>query len=187
MSDIASTFLADMRVRLENLRDTAERAIAQSSEASFTAAPDAESNSIAITVKHVAGNLRSRFSDFLVSDGEKPDRNRDSEFILMPRDSRESLMERWSSSWDLMLGALDALKPEDLARTLTIRGEPHTVIGALNRNLAHLAYHVGQITQLAKHYAGPAWRTLSVPRGGSDAYNAAQVARQDTVPSGDTA
>lgn len=173
MSDLATIYLTDMLLRLEKLRSTAEGAISQCSDASFTASPDAETNSIALTVKHIAGNLRSRFSDFMVSDGEKPDRHRDDEFILMPRDSREALLQRWSDSWDLLLHAVAALTSDDLGRTLTIRGEPHTVVAALNRNLAHLAYHVGQIVQLAKHYAGPEWRTLTIARGASQSYNAA--------------
>ena len=170
MPQLATTYLNDIRMRLEKLRSTAEAAIGQCSDASFTASPDAETNSIALTVKHIAGNLHSRFTDFMVSDGEKPDRHRDDEFILMPRDTREALMHRWAESWDLMLRAVTALTPDDLERTLTIRGEPHTVVAALNRNLVHLAYHVGQIVQLAKHYAGPEWRTLTIPRGASESY-----------------
>jgi hypothetical protein len=172
MSDLAQIYTADMRLRLEKLRATAEGAIAQSSDESFTAAPDAETNSIALTVKHVAGNLRSRFSDFRKSDGEKPDRRRDDEFILMPRDTREALMARWAESWETMLAAIATLHAGDLTSMVTIRGEPHTVVSALNRNLAHLAYHVGQIVQLAKHYAGPDWKTLSVARGASDTFTA---------------
>lgn len=160
-------YLSDMRERLAALRETAERAIAQVSDADFTAAPDPETNSIAITVKHVAGNLRSRFTGFGESDGEKPDRDRDGEFILAPGDSRERLMARWTEGWGLLLGALDALGADDLSRTVAIRGVPHTIVGALNRNLSHLAYHVGQVVQLAKHYAGPSWQTLTIPRGAS--------------------
>ena len=172
MPNLAETYLTDMRLRLEKLRSTAEAAISQCSDESFTASPDSETNSIALTVKHIAGNLRSRFTDFIVTDGEKPDRNRDNEFILMPRDTRDALMERWGESWDLMLHAVGALTADDLGRTLTIRREPHNVVAALNRNLVHLAYHVGQIVQLAKHYAGPAWRTLSIARDASETYNA---------------
>ena len=165
--DAGAVYLADMRERLTALRDTAERAIAQVSDGSFAAAPDPETNSIAITVKHVAGNLRSRFTGFGRSDGEKPDRDRDGEFILAAGDSRDALMARWAEGWTLLLGAVDSLEPGDLTRTVTIRGQPHTVLGALNRNLSHLAFHVGQIVQLARHYAGPEWRTLTIPRGAS--------------------
>jgi len=185
MSDLATTYLTDMLLRLAKLRSTAEGAISQCSDASFTASPDAETNSIALTVKHIAGNLQSRFTDFIATDGEKPDRHRDNEFILMPRDTREALMQRWGESWDLLLRAVKALAPEDLDRTLTIRGEPHSVVAALNRNLAHLAYHIGQIVQLAKHYAGPEWRTLTIARGASDSYTAALGAEAANATRGD--
>jgi hypothetical protein len=174
MPNLAQTYLTDIQLRLEKLRSTAEAAIAQCSDDGFTASPDAETNSIALTVKHIAGNLHSRFTGFIVTDGEKPDRHRDNEFILMPRDTRDALMQRWGESWDLMLHAVAALTPEDLGRTLTIRREPHTVVAALNRNIVHLAYHVGQIVQLAKHYAGPAWRTLTIARGASESYTGEQ-------------
>lgn len=166
-ADPGRAYLADMRERVTALRETAERAIAQVSDTDFAAAPDPETNSIAITVKHVAGNLRSRFTRFGESDGEKPDRDRDGEFILAPGDSRELLMARWAEGWALLLGAIDSLGPDVLSRTVTIRGVPHTIVGALNRNLSHLAYHAGQIVQLAKHYAGPSWQTLTIPRGAS--------------------
>lgn len=164
MNEIGRLYLADLRDRLAKLRETAERAIAQTSGEHFVAAPDAGTNSIAITVKHVAGNLRSRFTGFMVTDGEKPDRNRDGEFELTPDDTRDALLARWAEGWRLLITALDSLQPEDLPRTLQIRREPHSVIGALNRNFGHLAYHVGQIVLLAKHYAGPAWQTLTIPR-----------------------
>ena len=166
-ADVGATYLADMRERLTALRDTAERALAQVSDERFASAPDPETNSIAITVKHVAGNLRSRFTGFGQSDGEKPDRDRDGEFILREGDTRDALMARWSEGWVLLLAAVDSLGPGDLVRTVTIRGQPHSVLGALNRNLSHLAYHVGQIVQLARHYAGSGWRTLTIPRGAS--------------------
>jgi hypothetical protein len=162
--------LADMRERLSALRSTAERAMAQVSDTAFTAAPDPDTNSIAITVKHVAGNLRSRFTGFGETDGEKPDRDRDGEFVLTPADSRERLMARWSEGWELLERAVDGIDPGHLTHTVTIRDAPHTVIGALHRNLAHVAYHVGQIVQLAKHYAGPEWRTLTIPRGASKSW-----------------
>lgn len=164
MSDMERLYLADLRDRLTKLQATAERAIAQTSDAHFRSAPDPETNSIAITVKHVAGNLRSRFSGFLVTDGEKPDRARDGEFILSPDDTREGLMSRWAEGWGLLDETLDSLEPGDLVRTVQIRREAHSVVGALNRNFGHLAYHVGQIVQLAKHYTGPTWQTLTIPR-----------------------
>ena len=173
MAELARTFIGDMLLRLHRLRTTAEDAIAQVHGEHFTAAPDPETNSIAITVKHIAGNLESRFASFLVADGESPDRDRDDEFVLNPGDTRDLLMARWAAAWERMLQAIGALRDDDLTGTITIRGEPHSVVAALNRNLAHLAYHVGQIVQLAKHYAGPDWKTLTIPRGASGQFTAA--------------
>ena len=144
--------------------------MAQVGDEDFARLLDAENNSIAITVKHIGGNLRSRCTDFLTSDGEKPDRDRDGEFVLLPRDTRARLMSEWAAGWDLLAATVESLRPEDLQRSVYIRAEPHTVGQALNRNLAHLAYHVGQIVLLAKHWAGPGWRTLTIARGQSKAF-----------------
>jgi hypothetical protein len=170
MTDVARLYLDDARERFASLRRTAERAMAQIDDRAFFAAPDPATNSVAITVKHLGGNLRSRFTDFLTTDGEKPDRDRDAEFVVGPEDTRERLLAAWARGWAALEEALAALAPADLARTITIRGEPHTVVGALGRSLAHAAYHVGQIVLLAKHYAGPAWTTLTIPRGASAAF-----------------
>lgn len=166
-----------IRARLEELerefrsyRRTAERAMEQVDEAAFFRALEPESNSIAILVQHMAGNLRSRFTGFLTSDGEKPDRHRDQEFEMASAMPRAELMARWAAGWQLLLEATALLSDADLDRTVLIRGEPHTVHRALLRALAHMALHTGQIIQLAKHWAGPAWKTLSIPRGQSDAY-----------------
>lgn len=164
MPDLEIIYLTDLRDRVAKLRATAEGAFAQIDEAQWRAAPDPDTNSIAVTVKHIAGNLRSRFTDFPAADGEKPDRGRDDEFILTPADTRASLLRQWAAAWHLLDAALGALGPGDLCRTTHIRREPHSVIGALNRALVHLAYHVGQIVLLAKHYAGSDWRTLSIAR-----------------------
>jgi Protein of unknown function (DUF1572) len=165
------------RARLEELerefrsyRRTAERAMEQADDAAFFRALDTESNSVAILAQHMAGNLRSRFTDFLVSDGEKPDRHRDQEFEMTPGTSRADLMARWAAGWQILGEATAPLSDADLDRTVLIRGEPHTVHRALLRSLAHMALHTGQIIQLAKHWAGPAWVTLSIPRGQSEAY-----------------
>lgn len=171
-AEVGALYLADVARRLAKLKENAEGAMAQVSDAELVAAPDPETNSIAITVKHVAGNLRSRFTDFLVADGEKPGRDRDAEFTLAAGDDRAALLAAWEASWALALGTVRGLAPADLVRTVHIRGEPHAVVEALNRHLAHLAYHTGQIVQLAKHYAGSRWRTLSIPRGGSAAHTA---------------
>jgi hypothetical protein len=170
---IAETYLADMRARFASLRSTAEGALDQTSDDDFfRSLGGAEDNSIAIVVKHMAGNLRSRFTDFLTSDGEKPDRDRDGEFEVRQGDTREQIMEQWNMGWVTLLGVLETLHPADLDRTVTIRGESHPVVGALDRQLSHHAYHVGQIVLLAKHYAGSAWKTLSIPRGKSAEVNA---------------
>jgi hypothetical protein len=170
MPDFRDEYLGDMRVQLGKLRTTAERAMAQVGDDDFTRALDGESNSIAILVKHVAGNLRSRCTDFLTTDGEKPDRDRDGEFELHPRDTRDRLMSEWAGSWDLLAATVESLTPEDLGRTVTIRKEPLTVAQALHRHLSHLAYHVGQIVLLAKHWAGAEWRTLTIARGQSRSF-----------------
>src|SRR5690606_5792830 len=128
-------------------------------------------NSVAVLMKHVGGNLRSRWTGFLTTDGEKPDRDRDSEFAIGPDDSRDRILDRWQEGWRCLEDALRSLDPADLERTVHIRGEPHTVPQALHRSLAHTAQHTGQIVLLAKHLCGSAWRTLSIPRGQSAAYN----------------
>ena len=136
----------------------------------FFAVLDPEANSIALLMKHMGGNLRSRFTDFLTTDGEKPDRDRDAEFELGPADSREEILTRWAEGWNTLFAALHALTPADLQRVVKIRGEPHSVLEAISRQLAHQAQHVGQIVLLAKHHAGSRWRTLSIPRGQSGAF-----------------
>ncbi len=138
-------------------------------EALFTVL-DAESNSIAIIVKHMAGNMRSRWTDFLTSDGEKPDRNRDTEFEAPPK-NRTELMEMWERGWKLLLDALEPLSDADLTQTITIRTEPHSVTQAINRQVAHYSYHVGQIVYLARHFAGDKWQTLTIPKKKSTEFN----------------
>ncbi|HMG88366.1 MAG TPA: DUF1572 domain-containing protein [Terracidiphilus sp.] len=147
-----------------------ERAMAQVSDAQLFASLDEESNSIAIIVKHITGNMRSRWTDFLTTDGEKPDRNRDCEFVDPPA-TREALLSEWEDGWARVFGAIEPLTDEDLARVVTIRGEAHSVMQAINRQLAHYPQHVGQIVLLAKHYAGEQWQTLSVARNKSGEFN----------------
>ena len=148
----------------------AERAMAQVSNEQLFTAIDPEANSIAIIVKHMAGNMRSRWTDFLTSDGEKPNLHRDSEFEHPPA-SRAELMDLWESGWACLFSALQPLTDVDLSRTVTIRGEAHSVMQAINRQLAHYPHHVGQIVLLAKHFAGERWQSLSVPRGQSAEFN----------------
>jgi hypothetical protein len=148
----------------------AERAMAQVTDEQLVATLDDESNSIGIVVKHMAGNMRSRWTDFLTTDGEKPDRNRDSEFVEPPL-TREALLQVWEDGWARVFSALEPLSESDLSRTVTIRGEAHSVMQAINRQVAHYAYHVGQIVMLAKHFAHDRWQSLSVPRNRSAEFN----------------
>ena len=162
---VESHLLEDVRVQFGKLKKLAEDAAAQVKDAELTVALDEESNSIAVLMKHMAGNLRSRFTDFLTTDGEKPNRNRDGEFEGYGEDSRrEQMVADWESGWRTLFEALDALTPSDLMRDVSIRGERHSVIQALNRQLTHHAYHVGQIVLLAKHFRSAEWKTLSMPR-----------------------
>ena len=162
--------------QFHGLKKVADRALSQTSDTDFFTALDPESNSIALIVKHVANNMRSRWTDFLTSDGEKADRRRDSEFLLEPGDSRESLARRWEEGWALVFAAVEPLTAEDFGRTVLIRGEPHSVLRAINRQLVHYGYHVGQLVFLAKHFAGDRWKSLSIPRGQSNEYKARKPA-----------
>jgi hypothetical protein len=164
---IGTHYLDDVRRQLVKLKIQAERAMAQVADDDFFRTPDPESNSIAIIVKHVAGNMRSRWTDFLTTDGEKPDRNRDTEFLIEPTDTRQQIMKRWEAGWMALSDAVVSLGPEDLKKTVYVRGEGHSVLEAINRQMTHYAGHVGQIVYLAKHWAGPRWETLSIPRGKS--------------------
>lgn len=170
MNTIASNYHSDALESFRNYKKLAERAIDQVSDDEFFRSIDAEANSIAVVVKHVAGNLHSRWSDFLTSDGEKPTRNRDMEFELAG-DTRESLMQFWEGGWETLFNAIEPLSIEDFSKTITIRGEPHTIIEAINRQLTHYAYHIGQIVLLAKHFKSADWKTLSVPRNRSAEFN----------------
>lgn len=167
---IIENYLKDALASFRNYKKMAERAMEQVSDEEFFKTIDAESNSIAVIVKHIAGNQRSRWTDFLTSDGEKETRNRDTEFE-MTGDTRESLMRFWDEGWQTLFDAIEPLTPEDFSRFVTIRGEPHTIIEAINRQLTHYAYHVGQITFLAKHFRSTDWKTLSVPRNKSAEFN----------------
>jgi hypothetical protein len=161
---IEQHFLAETVLQLRKLKAQADRAVAQITPNDFFAVLGPEENSIAVIMKHVAGNMRSRWTDFLTSDGEKPDRNRDSEFELEPQNTREQVLTLWEDGWALVLRMVQSLRPEDLQRTVTVRGEAHTVLEAMNRQLTHYAAHVGQIVLLSKHFAGERWQSLSIPR-----------------------
>jgi hypothetical protein len=172
MTDIASSYLEEIKRQFRGHQRMGERALAQLEEKDFFVTLDPESNSVATLVKHIAGNARSRFTDFLTSDGEKPDRFRDQEFEVSEKTTREEVMRWWEQAWSYVFSALDSLKPDDVLRTVTIRQEPHTVMQALNRSLAHYAQHIGQIVFLAKHLRSAQWQTLSIPRGKSEEYKA---------------
>ena len=148
----------------------AERAMAQISDEQLFTPIDSDANSIAIIVKHIAGNMRSRWTDFLTTDGEKPDRNRDGEFEDPPA-TRAAVLASWEAGWSCLFSALHALTEDDLTRTIAIRGEPHSVMQAINHQLAHYPHHVGQIVLLAKHFAGDKWQSLSIPRRASADFN----------------
>ena len=170
MSNVAMHYLEEARRQLRGHKRMGEGALAQLRDEEFFIALDPEANSVAILVKHLAGNMRSRFTDFLTTDGEKPDRFRDREFELTTATSRADVMKWWEEGWACVFAALDPLQPEDVMRTVTIRGEPHTVLQAVNRQIAHYAQHIGQIVFLAKHLRSGQWKTLSIPRGKSEEY-----------------
>lgn len=163
-------YLEDAVRQLHGQKRLAEKALEQVTDEEFFRKLDPESNSLALVVKHLAGNMKSRWTDFLTSDGEKADRRRDSEFETESGDSRADLMRRWEEGWRCTFAAVEALAPADLCRRVVIRGEPHSVLKAINRQLTHYAHHIGQIVFLAKHLAGPRWKTLSIPRGKSEGW-----------------
>ncbi|HWF86410.1 MAG TPA: DUF1572 family protein [Vicinamibacterales bacterium] len=174
-------YLVDVVRTLKHYKALGEGALAQVDDADLHVLIDPDANSLAIIVKHVAGNLRSRFADFLTTDGEKPERNRDGEFEMPDRASRAQILVMWNEGWSVALAAIEALTPADLDRTIHIRREPFLVPEALNRSAAHTAYHVGQIVFLAKHFAGSKWKSLSIPKNQSRNYSQGTF-RQGIVP-----
>lgn len=169
MNDIGRVFLQETLGRLRREKSLGDRALEQIPDDALHAQPNQESNSIALIVKHLSGNMVSRWTDFLTTDGEKPDRQRDTEFVDDDA-SRALVLERWEHGWACMLGAIEALTPDDLLKTVTIRGEPISVINAIQRQVTHVPYHVGQIVYLAKMFKGEGWKSLSIPRGQSEAF-----------------
>ena len=162
-TEFTTSYLQDALAVFRGYKKLAEGAMAQVTDEELTATLDSEMNSIALVVKHMAGNMRSRWTDFLTTDGEKPDRQRDSEFVE-PFTSRAELMERWEAGWDHVWRALGNLTDADMERVVTIRGERHSVMQAINRQLAHYSYHVGQIVMLAKHFRSEQWKSLTIPK-----------------------
>jgi hypothetical protein len=168
--ELGADFLENCRFESRRLKELAEKALAQvEDDALLHHVLDAESNSIAVLMQHLSGNLSSRWTRFLETDGEKPDRHRDREFESNPALTLNELMELWERGWSRCLASLDSLTPDDLSKTVRIRGEEHTVPQAIIRQIGHSAYHVGQIVFLAKHLGSARWRSLSIPRGGSQA------------------
>jgi len=168
---VAENYLDEARRQFRGHKRLTEGAMAQITDEELFVALDAEANSIAVIIKHLAGNMRSRFTDFLTTDGEKPDRHRDQEFEVSAETSRAEVMKWWEEGWARVFAAVDGLTPEDVTRTVTIRGEPHTVLEAINRQIAHYACHCGQILFLAKHFRAGEWKSLSIPRGKSEEVN----------------
>ena len=164
-----TSYLEDSLAVFRYYKKLGDDAMAQAPDEQLYMVLDPEMNSIAVVVKHMAGNMRSRWVDFLTTDGEKPDRNRDSEFVDPPK-TREALMTLWEAGWSEVFGAIEPLSEADLARTVTIRGEAHSVMQAIHRQIAHYSYHCGQIVVLAKHFRSDSWKPLTIPRGKSQEY-----------------
>ena len=169
--EIAKHYLEDAIASYRAYKKLADKALAQLTDEEFFVTLDEESNSIAVIMKHIAGNMFSRWTDFLTTDGEKPDRNRDMEFVIESGTIKAKVMDYWEEGWQRTFETLEALKPEDLMRTVTIRGEVHTVVQALNRQLSHYPYHIGQIVFLAKHFRSNEWKSLSIPKNKSAEFN----------------
>lgn len=169
---VGAEYLRDCASTLAKYKKMADTSLARVTDPQFFAVLDAGSNSPAVLVKHMAGNLLSRWTDLLTSDGEKPERDRDAEFEITPEDTRARLMQAWESGWTRAFDSLQALTPADLDRTIYIRAEPHSLVQALNRQMTHAAYHVGQIVLLAKHLRTDSWQSLSIPRAQSRQFNA---------------
>jgi hypothetical protein len=168
--DFAADYLEDVIVQFQRIKAQGDKAVAQVSDDELTRVLDPESNSIAIIMRHLGGNLRSRFTDFLTTDGEKPSRHRDGEFELPGATTRDSVVNDWNSGFECVLATLRQLTPADVARDVRIRGERLSVVQALNRSMTHTASHVGQIVWLAKHLRSTNWKTLSIPRGQSETF-----------------
>ncbi|HEY3042188.1 MAG TPA: DUF1572 family protein [Pyrinomonadaceae bacterium] len=165
-------YLEDSIASLRAYKKLTEKALDQLNEDEFFITLDDEANSIAVIMKHITGNMFSRWTDFLTTDGEKPDRNRDMEFVIEPKTGKDDICAYWEKGWQRVFEALEPLRPEDLGRKVLIRGEEHTVIQAINRQLMHYAYHIGQIVFLAKHFRSAEWKSLSIPRNRSAQFNA---------------
>jgi Protein of unknown function (DUF1572) len=165
-------YLDDAIATFKDYKALAEKAFAQTSDEEFFLALDEEANSIAVIIKHISGNMVSRWTDFLTTDGEKPSRHRDMEFVITLETSKAELLAEWERGWSCLFVALEPLRPEDFGTKILIRGEEHTVVEAINRQLTHYAYHIGQIVFLAKHFRSAEWKSLSIPSNKSAEFNA---------------
>ena len=169
---IVENYHQDAVAAMREAKKLAEKAIAQLKDEEFSVTLDEEANSVAVVMKHIAGNAISRWTNFLTSDGEKPDRNRDMEFVIDAKTTKDDVLAYWERGWKCVLDAIEPLTPEDFEKTVLIRGEKHTIVQAINRQLMHYAYHIGQIVFLAKHFRSAEWKSLSIPRNRSADFNA---------------
>jgi uncharacterized protein DUF1572 len=169
---IVQNYFQDALSSFRAYKKLAEKAIAQLQDEEFFITLDEEANSVAVIMKHIAGNMLSRWTDFLTSDGEKPNRNRDMEFVIESQTTKDDVLAYWERGWASLFAALEPLRPEDFEKTVKIRGEEHTIVQAINRQMMHYAYHVGQIVFLAKHFRSAEWKSLSIPRNKSAQFNA---------------
>lgn len=169
---IVQNYFEDALASFRAYKKLADKAIAQLKDEELFVAIDEESNSVAVMMKHMAGNMLSRWTDFLTSDGEKPNRNRDMEFVIEPRTGKDDVLAYWERGWKCVFDALEPLCPEDFEKTVVIRGEKHTIIQAINRQMTHYSYHIGQIVFLAKHFRSAEWKSLSIPKNRSAEFNA---------------
>jgi hypothetical protein len=169
---LAQHYLEDALASFRSYKKLAEKALDQLQDKEYFVILDAESNSIAVIMKHIAGNMFSRWTDFLTADGEKPDRNRDMEFVIEPDTTKEDIRAYWERGWQCLFNALEPLQPADFEKKVMIRGEPHTIVQAINRQLMHYAQHIGQMVFLAKHLRSAEWKSLSIPRNQSAKFNA---------------
>src|SRR5215813_13095032 len=178
---IVQNYLDDSRSAMRAYKKLAEKALAQIKDEEFFVTLDEESNSVAVVMKHMAGNMISRWTDFLTSDGEKPNRNRDMEFVIEANTTKADVLDYWERGWACVFAAAEPLKPEDFEKTVEIRSEKHTIVQALNRQMTHYAYHIGQIVFLAKHFRSAQWKSLSIPRNKSADFNAYLTAQPQAV------
>src|SRR6185503_421939 len=173
---IVQNYFEDAVSSFKSYKKLADKAVAQLNDAEFFVTLDEEANSVAVIMKHMAGNMFSRWTNFLTSDGEKPDRNRDMEFVIEANTTKNDVLDYWERGWACVFAAIEPLTLEDFEKTVMIRGEKHTIVQAINRQLTHYSYHIGQIVFLAKHFRSSEWTSLSIPRNKSAEFNSSMQA-----------